>query len=100
MNSIPQRKLSTVASPGWRVRCPRRSSNWTSFSSPWARAWANHEGVDPAVGRLALHYADENPDEIVAALDHKTEAVIREPDALTYDRVISKASHFMVKSVR
>ncbi len=25
--------------PGRRMRCPRRSSNWTSFSSPWARAW-------------------------------------------------------------
>jgi len=25
--------------------------------------------VDLAVGRLALHYAEENPDEVVAALD-------------------------------
>ena len=29
--------LSTVPSPGWRVECPRRSRNWTSFSSPWRR---------------------------------------------------------------
>ena len=48
---------------------------------------------------MALHYAEENPDEIVAALNDKTEAVIRELEALTDDRVISKASHFMVKSV-
>jgi len=42
--------------------------NWTSFSSPWARAWDGHEVVDLAVGRLALHHADENPDEVLAAL--------------------------------
>jgi len=80
-NSIPRGKLSTVPSPGWRVGCPRRSRNWTSFSSPWARAWDGHEVVDLAVGRLALHYAEENPDEVVAALDNKTEAVIRELEA-------------------
>ena len=28
------------------------SSNWTSFSSPWARVWDCHEVVDLAVGRL------------------------------------------------
>jgi hypothetical protein len=39
------------------VGCPRRSRNWTSFSSPWAQAWDGHE--------------------VVAALDDKTEAVIR-----------------------
>ena len=49
--------------------------------SPWARAWDGHEVVDLAVGRLAFHYAEENPDEVVAALDDKTEAVIRELDA-------------------
>jgi hypothetical protein len=27
-----------------------------------------HEVVDLAVGRLALHYAEENPDEVVAVL--------------------------------
>ena len=37
--------------------------------------------LDLAVGRLALHYAEENPDEVVAALDDKTEAVIRELEA-------------------
>src|SRR5882757_9527129 len=58
-NSIPRRKLSTVPSPGWRVGCPRRSRNWTSFLSPWARAWDGHEVVDLAVGRLALHYATQ-----------------------------------------
>src|SRR5208282_3228787 len=41
--------------------CLRRSRNWTSFSSPWARAWDGHEAV--------------------AALDDKTEAVIRELEA-------------------
>jgi hypothetical protein len=50
---------------GWA----KRSNNWTSLSSPWARAWDGHEVVDLAVGRLALHYAEENPDEVVAALD-------------------------------
>jgi len=34
--------------------------------------WDGHEVVDLAVGRLALHYAEENPDEVVAALDDKT----------------------------
>src|SRR5512145_2669998 len=34
-----------------------------SFSSPWARVWDGHEVVDLAVGRLALHYAEENPDD-------------------------------------
>jgi hypothetical protein len=70
------------------MRWERRSSNWTSFSSPWARAWDGHEVVDLAVGRLALHYAEENPDEVLAALDDKTEAVIR-----------SSGSHFLVASV-
>jgi transposase len=37
--------------------------------------------VDLAVGRLALHYAEENPVEVLAALDDKTEAVIRELEA-------------------
>jgi hypothetical protein len=49
------------------MRWARRSSNWTSFSAPWARAWDGHEVVDLAVGRLALHYAEENPDEVLAA---------------------------------
>jgi hypothetical protein len=44
--------------------CPSSSSNWTSSSSPWARAWDAHEVVDLAVGRLALHYAEENPDKV------------------------------------
>ena len=33
-SSIPRRKLSKPT-PGWRLGCRRRSSNWTSFSSPW-----------------------------------------------------------------
>src|SRR4051812_48866526 len=43
--SIPRRKLSTVPSPPGVpvVIWARRSSNWTSFSSPWARAWDGHE---------------------------------------------------------
>ena len=28
--------------------CPSSSSNWTSFSSPWARAWDSHEVVEDA----------------------------------------------------
>jgi hypothetical protein len=46
------------------MRCPSSSSNWTSFSSPWARAWEGHEVVDLAGGRLALHYLEENLDEV------------------------------------
>src|SRR5512145_2694147 len=52
-----------------------------SFSLRSARAWHGHEVVDLAVGRLALHYAEENPDQVVAALDDKTEVVIRELEA-------------------
>src|ERR1700731_271726 len=40
-----------------------------------------HGVVDLAVGRLGLHYGEENTDEVVAALDDKTEAVIRELEA-------------------
>jgi hypothetical protein len=58
------------------VGLARRSSNWTNFSSPPARAWDGHEVVDLAVGRLALHYAEKNPVEVVAALDDKTEAPV------------------------
>src|SRR5688572_23578143 len=43
---IPRRKLSTPPAPGRRMRWERRSSSWTSFSSPWARAWEGYEGVD------------------------------------------------------
>src|SRR5882672_3426471 len=78
-NSIPRRKLSTVPSPGWRVGCPRRSRNWTSFSSPWARAWDGHEVVDLAVGRLALHYGEENPfDVAMNVIEHNRQAWNRE----------------------
>ncbi len=52
-----------------------------SFSSLWARAWDGPKVVDFAVGRLALPYAEENPDEVVGALEDKTEAVIRELEA-------------------
>ena len=44
-SSIPRRKLSTLPAPGRRMRWSRRSSNWTTFSSPWARAWDGHETV-------------------------------------------------------
>ena len=40
---IPRRKLSTPPAPGRRMRWERRSSNWTSFSSRWARAWDTDE---------------------------------------------------------
>src|SRR6185436_14735027 len=33
-SSIPRRKLSTPPAPGRQMRWARRSSNWTSFSSP------------------------------------------------------------------
>jgi drug/metabolite transporter (DMT)-like permease len=38
------------------MRWASSSSNWTSFSSRWARAPDGHEVVHLAVGRLALHY--------------------------------------------
>jgi hypothetical protein len=50
------------------MRCPSSSSSWTSFSSRWARAWDDHEVVDLAVGCMALHYAEENPDAVAVAL--------------------------------
>src|SRR5260221_8501964 len=59
MSCIPRRKLSMLPAPGRRMRRSRRSRNWTSFSSPWARAWDGHEVVDLAVGRLVLHLALE-----------------------------------------
>src|SRR6188472_2517250 len=46
---MPRRKLSTLPAPGRRMRWSRRSRNWTSFSSPWARAWHGREVVDLAV---------------------------------------------------
>src|SRR4029434_10418519 len=73
-SSIPRRKLSTLPAPGRRMRWSRRSRNWTSFSSPWARAWDGHEVVDLAVGRLALPYAEENPDEVLTALAEQLES--------------------------
>src|ERR1700733_9188424 len=47
---ILRRKLSMPPAPGRRMRRSRRSRNWTSFSSPWARARDDHEVVDLAVG--------------------------------------------------
>src|SRR5215467_2426788 len=44
-NSIPRRKLSMLPS-GRTTGCPRRSINWTRFSSPWARVRDGHEIVD------------------------------------------------------
>ena len=35
----PSKEASTRPAPGRRMRWARRSSSWTSFSSPWARAW-------------------------------------------------------------
>jgi hypothetical protein len=55
-----------------------------NFSSPWARACDNYELVDLTIGRPVLDHAEENPDALVAALDNKTEAVIRESDTLRY----------------
>jgi hypothetical protein len=43
--------------------------------------WDDHEVADLAVGRLALPYAEENPDEVVVALEDKTQALIRELEA-------------------
>ncbi len=40
--------LDASSPPGRRMGCPRSSSNWTSFSSPWARAWHGHEVVEDA----------------------------------------------------
>ena len=40
-------KEASMPTPGWRMRWPRRSRNWTSFSSPWARGREGHEVVGP-----------------------------------------------------
>src|ERR1700684_689424 len=69
--------------------CPRRSRNWTNFSSPWARARVGHEVVDLPVGRLLLHYAEENPDEDVAALDDNTDAQLLRSSADSVECAIS-----------
>src|SRR5688572_17712213 len=37
------------------MRWSRRSRNWTSFSSPWARAWDGHEVVDLAKAAWVFH---------------------------------------------
>ena len=39
----PSKEALDAAGPGRRMRWARRSSNWTSFSSPWARAWDGHD---------------------------------------------------------
>ena len=53
--SIPQKKLSTMQSPpGVQVGQASSSSNWTSFSSPWERAWDGHEVIDLGVGCPAM----------------------------------------------
>ena len=57
----PSKEALDAAGTGRRMRWARRSSNWTSFSSPLARAWNGHELVDLAVGRLAFYYAEETP---------------------------------------
>jgi len=36
-----------MPAPGRRMRWSRRSRNWKSSSSPWARAWDDHEVVGP-----------------------------------------------------
>src|SRR5678815_4944973 len=43
------------------MRWSRRSRNWTSFSSPWARAWDGHDVVDLAVS--AAPAFDARPDQ-------------------------------------
>ena len=53
----PSKEALDGAIAGRTVGWARRSSSWTSFSSPWARAWDGHEVVDLAVGHLALHSA-------------------------------------------
>jgi uncharacterized protein YndB with AHSA1/START domain len=57
----PSKEASTLPAPGRRMRWSRRSRNWTSFSSPWARAWDGHEVVYLAVGRLALTTRKRTP---------------------------------------
>jgi len=46
MHDLYPSKRSTVPShPGVQVASARRSSNWTTFSSPCPRAWNGHEVV-------------------------------------------------------
>lgn len=66
--SIPPKKRSTVPSPpDVQVGLATRSSNWTTFSSPWARAWDGREVIDPRLAVWLFHCAKENSNEVVAA---------------------------------
>jgi uncharacterized protein YndB with AHSA1/START domain len=49
----PSKEALDAAMASGEKRWARRSSNWTSFSSPLARVWDRDEVVDLAVGHLA-----------------------------------------------
>lgn len=59
----PSKEALDRAIAGMEGGVPRRSSNWMSFSAPWARAWNGHEVVNLAGDRLLtmnVRYADVN----------------------------------------
>src|SRR5271169_2570790 len=111
-NSIPRKKLS-MPTPVWRTGCPRRSRNWTSFSSSWARAstvcevcaLSDLDNISVRIADVAARLAvlgDRLRDElrsstlpqVIAGLNirdaeiHKAVDVIRVGDAERYRRFI------------
>src|SRR5687768_8179907 len=70
------------------MRRERRSSNWTSFSSPWAaRAWDGHEVVDLAITALSLRSY-----EVLKAAKFRCElcGVSAEERALQVDHIVPR----------
>jgi hypothetical protein len=55
--------LDGAIASGVRVGWARRSNNWTSFSSPWTRAWDGHEAVDHASPRADRVRETQRPKE-------------------------------------
>src|SRR4029450_3308113 len=78
-SSTPRRKLSTLPAPGRRMRWSRRSRNWTSFSSPWARAGDSHEVVEDACPDLHAKTATKPPVALTGKASPAKAAVGDEP---------------------
>ena len=58
----PSKEALDAAGTGAADAMGETLSSWTSFSSPWARAW-DGQMSSIRVGCLALHYSEANPDE-------------------------------------
>src|SRR5262245_36591162 len=114
MTSIPRRKLSTAPSPpGARVGWARRSINWTSSSSRWARVREGLELVDLAHAlklRRVLGGLDGRGSGVPGSLrlpflrlrldDHSGRASAREGDPGVLDRSLDQCVDVPVIEVR